>query len=529
MKINTPVTGKKIDYPASYTIISNTDRKGIIKYVNDDFCKVCGFNVDELMDKNHNIVRHPDMPPAAFADLWSTLKQDQAWIGIVKNRAKNGDHYWVEAIVSPLKENGEVVGYQSVRAKPEQETVDRAETIYRQVSQGKTNRFTFAGLSFAQRLMIIFGLSMLPCIVGGFISVITNNYLALIIGALISVFAVILGSLYLAKPIQKIANQSRTVIDNAIARKVISGRTDEIGQLCLALRMQEAKIRTLVGRTEDASSELVATVKNSTELSSTTNSTMQDQKLNIELIATAMEELSTTTDEVANNTSQAAQNVKLANEQANNANQHTEKTIAVIRSLENHLLNASKTVTALEDDSKNIGLVLDVINNIAEQTNLLALNAAIEAARAGEAGRGFAVVADEVRSLASRTRESTEEVKTMIQNLQNNTSEAASTMDNAHNEAKNSVEQVNEAVASMSEISSAINQVYDVFNQIATATEEQSAVAKEVNQNIQAIHSTIDQTADMTNHSLLDSQQILKFARDLHSIIHQFDLKTKSK
>ena len=137
MKKNLPVTGVEEDYPESINILSTTDPKGMIRYVNDDFIKLSGFNEDELLNHNHNIVRHPDMPPAAFADLWDNIKQEQPWMGIVKNRCKNGNHYWVNAYVSPIIRDGKIVEYQSVRRKPSREQINRADALYGQLNEGQ--------------------------------------------------------------------------------------------------------------------------------------------------------------------------------------------------------------------------------------------------------------------------------------------------------------------------------------------------------------------------------------------------------
>ncbi|WNV06699.1 PAS domain-containing protein [Candidatus Methylospira mobilis] len=137
MRNNQPVTQHEHLVPEGTTIISETDLKGVITYVNDDFLKISGFSENELMGKAHNIVRHPDMPEAGFADLWQTLKQGQSWTGLVKNRCKNGDFYWVHAFASPKRENGKIVGYISVRTKPTRAQVKTAEELYRRIREGK--------------------------------------------------------------------------------------------------------------------------------------------------------------------------------------------------------------------------------------------------------------------------------------------------------------------------------------------------------------------------------------------------------
>ena len=138
MKVNMPVTGVERDYSEDDVILSTTNTKGQITYVNEDFETISGFEKSELKNQSHNIVRHPDMPPAAFEDLWSTIKANKSWMGIVKNRCKNGDHYWVNAFVTPISRNGKIDEYQSVRTKPNREDVKRAEAIYQRLNNNKS-------------------------------------------------------------------------------------------------------------------------------------------------------------------------------------------------------------------------------------------------------------------------------------------------------------------------------------------------------------------------------------------------------
>ena len=156
MKINLPVTQNEVSLTDSIRLISTTNLKGIITYANQELIDISGFSEEELLNKNHNLVRHPDMPAAAFKDLWDTLKQGKAWMGIIKNRCKNGDFYWVDAYVTPIYEAGQITGYQSVRTKPEQAHVERAEKLYADISAGKTSiAGRFATSLFSQIFLTI--------------------------------------------------------------------------------------------------------------------------------------------------------------------------------------------------------------------------------------------------------------------------------------------------------------------------------------------------------------------------------------
>jgi len=138
MKVNQPITQVEKKYAGDLTIISTTDLKGTLRTANSDFVSMSGFEWHELEGHNHNVIRHPDMPPEAYADLWKELKDGKPWMGVVKNRCKNGDHYWVDAFVSPQYDEGKVVGYQSVRVQPKKDWVDRAEKLYQKVMAKKS-------------------------------------------------------------------------------------------------------------------------------------------------------------------------------------------------------------------------------------------------------------------------------------------------------------------------------------------------------------------------------------------------------
>ena len=166
MKINLPVTQKEIPLTDDCVILSTTDVKGQITYVNDDFIKYSGFEKEELIGKSHNVVRHPDMPPVAFENLWSTLKSNKPWMGIIKNRCKNGDHYWVDAIVTPIVKNGEITEFQSIRTKASIADIKRAEKFYKNIVTRKIRPLAgIKSVGIVGRLIAAFFLSLLPVVV----------------------------------------------------------------------------------------------------------------------------------------------------------------------------------------------------------------------------------------------------------------------------------------------------------------------------------------------------------------------------
>jgi methyl-accepting chemotaxis protein len=253
----------------------------------------------------------------------------------------------------------------------------------------------------------------------------------------------------------------------------------------------------------------------------TKRDTLQQQSETSQVV-TAMNEMTATVQEVARHATEAAAAASNADHASVDGKKVVLSTMNAIEALSSEVHSAANVISQLEKDSENIGTVLDVIKGIAEQTNLLALNAAIEAARAGEQGRGFAVVADEVRTLASRTQQSTQEIQTMIENLQVGAQSAVKVMDESRAKAEDSVSQAAKAGGSLEEITHSVSQINDMNTQIATAAEEQSAVAEEINRNIVNISEIVDRTADGANQTSIASEELASLAAQLQQLVNQF-------
>jgi methyl-accepting chemotaxis protein len=299
---------------------------------------------------------------------------------------------------------------------------------------------------------------------------------------------------------------------------------DEIGQLRAAVNafivQLQQMITKVVTETHTLAKEATEVNQHSTDLSATAGSQLDDTTH----AATAMDEMTATVHEVARNTDAAAQAAEQADAQAKEGNQVVASTVQSIRQLANAVDNTAEVIQTLANHSQNIGSVLDVIKGIAEQTNLLALNAAIEAARAGEQGRGFAVVADEVRTLASRTQQSTQEIHEMIESLQAGSKNAVAAMAKGKEQAHSSVELISKAGDSLQTISQTVATIYDMNTQIAAASEQQSTVAEEINRNITNIKSSSDLTAEKSRQSEKSSGELSNVAARLQELTAQFTL-----
>ncbi|OOZ41096.1 hypothetical protein BOW53_05025 [Solemya pervernicosa gill symbiont] len=304
---------------------------------------------------------------------------------------------------------------------------------------------------------------------------------------------------------------------NIVNKNEIGEMADAFNKLLESFQASIADVRQAADQTADSASQLSV-------ITAQTSSGVENTRIQTEQVATAMTEMSATVHEVASNASMASQAAQTADEETSTGKQVVESAINAINLLAEEVERGAATMQKLESDAENINTVVDVIRGIAEQTNLLALNAAIEAARAGEQGRGFAVVADEVRSLAQRTQDSTEEILGIVETLQKGTRDAVHVMDSGRAQANSSVEQAAMAGQSLEGIATAVTHINDMNLQIASAAEEQSAVAEEINQNVTIITNVAQETAEGAASTAAASEQLKGLAAELEHRISKYSV-----
>lgn len=299
---------------------------------------------------------------------------------------------------------------------------------------------------------------------------------------------------------------------------------DEISDMCTAINDFVQQLQEMVGSIVNVVQTLNTESSQVSQFADELSVNVNTQRQETTQAATAMNQMTATVQEVSRNASNASEAASSADDEADDGKQIVNSTISSINELATDVNNATDVMHQLEKDSENIGGVLDVIQNIAEQTNLLALNAAIEAARAGEQGRGFAVVADEVRTLASRTKESTSEIQVIIERLQNASAHAVGVMQKSNNKAQKTVEQASLAGSSLEKIASAVSMINDMNTQIATAAEEQTLVAEEINKNVVSINNIGDGAANNAQLTAQSSNSLSNLSEQLRRLVSQFKI-----
>lgn len=516
MRKNLPVTEKEQTFPQAVKLITITDTDSIIKDCNNAFAEISGFSKEELIGQPHNIVRHPDMPPEVFKRMWQHLKAGKPWMGLVKNRTKNGDFYWVDAYVTPVTEKGKVVGYESVRSCPSREDVQRAEALYKAMQQGRKStgiRWPFP-LSFTALFVVL-------CLGWGL-------WLTLPAWTALSFLSVSLVVYAIAKHHKSSSDFARlreimgSTFDDEYAVKSYTDNSGALGQLMISIRSQASHLDAVLTRIEEAASQVALQTERGFALSQNTSNQVESQQSETMQVATAMNEMTQTINEVAKHVGDTAASAENAMQLAKSGTAVAEKTHQAIQDLKETVVAIGNSVQSVSEQTDNIAKAAQIIEQIAEQTNLLALNAAIEAARAGEQGRGFAVVADEVRSLAHRTQTSTKDIYQIVNDLTQKARNAVEVADAGAQGAEEGLSRVIESSSMLSGISESIIQIADMSTQMASAVEQQAHVAEDINRQIVAISELADESTGSTSQLVDTIRDLNVVSDDLHELVARF-------
>ena len=506
MRTNLPVTQREYQFPPHETLLSTTDTSSHISYANAAFIRTSGYSTDELMGQPHNLVRHPDMPVEAFADMWRNLKRGRSWTALVKNRRKNGDHYWVRANAAPMRRNGQVVGYLSVRTKPSHAEVEVTDALYRRFREGRAS-----GLAFSNGLVVRTGLmrwtSALQLLPSAWRVRLPLTAVGAVLGtaaaasglqgaALTGMGAAIAAGLLSAdwfieaqvtSPLKKILGTAQQVASGEAAEELRLDRCDEVGLIARAINQSGLNLQALVSDVHEQVSGVQVASKEITTANRTLSNRTEETASNLEQTAAAMEQQTVTVRQNSDSAQQASQLVDVATQVAAKGGEA--------------MTNVVATMALISDSSRKMADIIGVIDGIAFQTNILALNAAVEAARAGEQGRGFAVVASEVRSLAGRSAAAAKEIKGLI--------------DDSVSKVDSGSRLVADAGRTMTEVVSQVRRVNELIAEITTASKEQAVGISQVGQAVAQLDEMTQKNAVMVEESSAAAKSMSEQARRL--------------
>lgn len=521
MRVNQPVTHKAYEVPQDRPLMSVTDEKGRITYCNPSFVEVSGFSESELLGQAHNVVRHPDMPAEAFRDMWHTLQAGRPWSGLVKNRRKNGDHYWVQAHAMPLFDNGQIVGYFSLRTRAEVDAITQADEIYALLKQQEGLARPAWGLRRGALVRLNPATQVLSAIQGAirvdtvaFLLSLTALGLAAFLGhasfgtswlavLVLAALATMLLSGYVFRPLRRLLHDVHFLAAGDLTVDLSRPETGVARDLQRALAQLALSVRTVVSDTRHEIHSLTGSITDIAAGNHELAGRTESQASSLEETAASMEQISGT--------------VRQTNDAATRGAETAQKMVQIAQTSQEAVARVALAMDSIDASAQKMREIIHVIEGVAFQTNILALNAAVEAARAGEAGRGFSVVATEVRTLAQRTASAAQEIKHLISESIERVSTGNHETGAASTQMTHAVGAVKEVTGLLQEIATAAGQQHTGIGQIAEAVTQLDSITQQNAAMVQDLASSAKTLRGQVDHAC-HTMRLLRLSRAEQSL-----------
>jgi aerotaxis receptor len=512
MRNNQPVSQQEYEVADGITLVSTTDLESRITYCNPAFIEVSGYAKSELIGQPHNLVRHPDMPAEAFRDMWHTLRSGHPWSAMVKNRRKNGDHYWVVANVTPLMQDGQPVGYMSVRTKPSRQQVQQAEALYArmrseaaaggairtQLQQGVLRARGLARVALFLRQLAQLGEGALAGAIAAALAawLFGPGMAAVLAGAVVGASATAFSRWRLLARARLLIPGANRLAAGDLGQAIDIEQAGEFVALAKALNQVSVNMQAIVA---DVRHEVAGVSAASSEIASgnaNLSARTEQTAANLQQTAASMEQITGTVKSSADTAQQATELAASASAAASDGGAVMARVV--------------QTMGTISAASKKIADIIGTIDGIAFQTNILALNAAVEAARAGEQGRGFAVVASEVRSLAQRSAQAAKEIKLLI--------------GDSVDKVEDGTRLVGSAGETVQRIVTQVKRVSDLIGEISSATHEQTVGIGQVGDAVANLDEMTQQNAALVEQSAAAAESLRGQALHLSEVVSIFKL-----
>ena len=541
MRKNLPVTNVETILPDNQFIYSRTDLKGVITEANQAFCDVSGYTREEMVGQPHNMVRHPDMPEAAFKDMWADLKIGRPWRGIVKNRRKDGGFYWVVANASPVRENGQIVGYQSVRSRPSREEIEAATAAYEKINRGSTSLVVIHGHAVYRHSALVKAMTSLRG------QTYFLGFLVLLLGC-IDLSEVVFGldfgwvhealmglsiayAIYfvgffvpkLSRDLDKMADWTESLLTTGnLKRRLLIRRSDMLGSVVNRMDAFVSSVQATIQGMADTAKHVAESTSEVEAGMHVVHRSAEKQSEATSAAAAAVEEVTVSIGEVAEHARSTKEVALNTGDVSREGAKRSGEACTTITELAGTVKESAEKVETLGQRSAEISHIAGEIKEIADQTNLLALNAAIEAARAGEQGRGFAVVADEVRKLAERTGRATQQISSMIDLIQQDTQRAVEGMRSGASQVEAGVSLVHSAQDALQKINDEMSDTIQRVNEISHASDEQREAMTLLAQNVEQVASMTEQNVAVVTQTESMVDRLTSIVERMNKSVNQF-------